>query len=224
MKWQGQAMRQQRWRAWPWGGACVCKCQGHKPSFIKAWGHHSDLYCLCNSFGQRGVRIICTKGASRAGKRPQVSVSCENLLAVKSTYTLWNPLTCLHCFITRSVVWGELSLNDTVELPLLVVQKLSFASETYLSFSFLLALPWKPPAAVCRHLLPSCTYLCLICVWSSPSPGIRGVPFCSLSERSWYERGCPNVPFGTDAGFKSLSICGKSGGNLFCGSSTTVNW
>lgn len=30
-------------------------------------------------------------------------------------------------------------------------------------------------------------------------------------KRSRYERGCPNVPFGTDAGFKSLSVCGKVG-------------
>lgn len=176
------------------------------------------IYTVCVIYlAKGGVRIICTGGLSRAGKRPQVSVSCENLLAVKSTYTLWNPLTCLHCFITRSVVWGELSLNDTVEL-LLAIQKLSFASEIDLSVSFLLALPLKPPAAVCRHLLPSCNYICVSCVCGhhprpnpNPNPGMRGVPSV-LSQKGRSIRGVALMcRLGTDAGFKSFSICWKGG-------------
>lgn len=44
-------------------------------------------------------------------------------------------------------------MNDTVEPPPpLAVRRLSFASEIDLSFIFLLALPLKPPTAVCGHL------------------------------------------------------------------------
>lgn len=104
------------------GGVRVCVCvfvnvRGTSPVSLRP-EDATAIYTVCvihlaGGWGGEGVRIICT----RAGKGPQVSVSCENLLAVKSTYTLWNPLTCLHCFITRSAVRGALSLNDTVELP-----------------------------------------------------------------------------------------------------------
>lgn len=179
-------MRQQQCKAWPWGCPCVCKCQGHKPGFIKAWGHHDNLYCLCNSFWPKGGGLFARE--SKHWKRPQVSVSCENLLAVKSTYALWNPLTCLHCFITQSVVWGELSLNDTVELPPPAVRSLLFASEIDLSFSILLALSLNPhpqllfvgiyclPANICAQIFIECG----LCVATA---GPRQVPLRHFQRR-----------------------------------------
>lgn len=44
------------------------------------------IYTVCViHLAKGGGRIICGRWASKHGKRPQVSVSCENLLAVKST-------------------------------------------------------------------------------------------------------------------------------------------
>lgn len=62
------------------------------------------IHTVCVIHLAEGGSNYLYETVSKQRKRPQVSSGCENLLAVKSTYTLWNPLTCLHCFITRSLV------------------------------------------------------------------------------------------------------------------------
>lgn len=87
------------------------KCQGHKPSFIRAWREYDDPYCLCNSFSWGGSNYLW-ETVSKHRKRSQVRSCCGHLLAVKSTYTLWHPHKYPRCFITTSVVWMKLTLND----------------------------------------------------------------------------------------------------------------
>lgn len=62
------------------------------------------IHTVCVIHSAKGFSNYLWETVSKHRKRSQVRSSCGHLLTVKSTYILWNPLTCLHCFITRSVV------------------------------------------------------------------------------------------------------------------------
>lgn len=73
------------------------KCQGHKPSFIRAWREYDDPYCPCNSFCRGGVIIICWRQLANTERGHRLGVAVD-------TCSLWNPLTPCGSHLHASIV------------------------------------------------------------------------------------------------------------------------
>lgn len=73
------------------------KCQGHKPSFIRAWREYDDPYCPCNSFCRGGFRIICWRQLANTERGHRLGVAVD-------TCSLWNPLTPCGSHLHASIV------------------------------------------------------------------------------------------------------------------------